>query len=469
MRSLRARFILSHVLPILLIVPFVGTLLVYLLETQILLTDLTTRLTEEAALIAETISANPNLVRDETTAGEYVARLDFVLEGEVILLQSDGSLLASSAGESGFQPDKVFQLDGLEKALAGEQSVTVTHGWFQQKGEVLIPIKGLNEKLIGIVGIAHAVEGVASRFERLRWLVLVILGIELLLGFLIGLLLALRLERPIERAANAVIEIAAGDYIEPIPESGPKDIQRLSASINSLSERLRILEESRRNLLANIVHELGRPLGAILAAIHVLRQKAGEEPEIRDELLAGIENEIQRMQPLLDDLAQLHGQVLGNLQLDQKPVALNDWLPPLLLPWRAAAREKDLEWTATLSPNLPTVSLDADRMAQVVGNLLSNAIKYTPEGGSVSVTVSADQMEVRIRVSDTGPGINPEERERIFEPFFRSQQQHRFPQGLGLGLTIARDIVEAHGGHLELNSSPGEGSQFTIYLPLTAE
>jgi signal transduction histidine kinase len=106
-------------------------------------------------------------------------------------------------------------------------------------------------------------------------------------------------------------------------------------------------------------------------------------------------------------------------------------------------------------------------MAQVVGNLLSNAIKYTPKGSSVSISADADRQEIHIQISDTGPGINPEERERIFEPFFRSQQQKRFPQGLGLGLTIARDIVTAHGGLLEMNSSPGEGSQFTILLPIT--
>ena len=108
---------------------------------------------------------------------------------------------------------------------------------------------------------------------------------------------------------------------------------------------------------------------------------------------------------------------------------------------------------------------DPERMAQAIGNLISNAIKYTPEGGLVKVTAGSSKNQAWIAVRDNGPGITAEECERIFEPFYRSRQDRRFPQGLGLGLTIARDLVEAHGGHLELISEPGEGSRFTIYLP----
>jgi len=104
----------------------------------------------------------------------------------------------------------------------------------------------------------------------------------------------------------------------------------------------------------------------------------------------------------------------------------------------------------------------------VLGNLLSNAVKYTTQAGSVAVTAGAGEAEAWYRVSDTGTGIHIAEQDQIFEPFYRSQKLRRFPQGLGLGLTIARDIVEAHGGWLELKSDPGQGSQFTVYLPLNS-
>jgi signal transduction histidine kinase len=197
-----------------------------------------------------------------------------------------------------------------------------------------------------------------------------------------------------------------------------------------------------------------------------LREGAAEDPQIREELLAGMEDEVIRMQPLLDDLAQLHGQVLGTLELNREPIDLSEWLPSILLPWRAAALNKDIRWQADIPADLPTVDLDPGRMAQVVGNLLSNAIKYTPAEGHVEVTAGADQDYYWFRVADSGPGIVPEEQEKVFEPFFRSTQQRRFPQGLGLGLTIARDFVEAHGGTLEVESSLEEGSQFTARIPI---
>ena len=107
-------------------------------------------------------------------------------------------------------------------------------------------------------------------------------------------------------------------------------------------------------------------------------------------------------------------------------------------------------------------------MAQMLGNLLSNAVKYTPQGGRVLVTAGADKSEAWYRLSDTGPGIDLVEQDQVFEPFYRSQKMQRFPQGLGLGLTIARDIVEAHGGMLELKSDPAQGSQLTVQLPLNS-
>jgi signal transduction histidine kinase len=290
--------------------------------------------------------------------------------------------------------------------------------------------------------------------------------IALIVGIGLALILAHRLERPLVSVTNAVGEIAEGGRTEPIAEEGPKEIQNLIRSVNALAADLHSLEDTRRRLLANLVHELGRPLGAIRAAIHALRKGAAKDQVTRDELLLGIEDEVIRMQPLLDDLAQLHGQVMGRVRINPESVSLSDWLPPLIIPWRAAALDKGLHWEAQFPRDLPVVTIDPDRIGQVIGNLLSNAIKYTPEGGSVRISASSSVDEIRITVSDTGPGIALGEHEQVFEPFYRSQDSRRFPQGLGLGLTIARDLVEAHGGQLVISSQIGKGSDFVIILPV---
>jgi signal transduction histidine kinase len=448
------------------VVPLIAVTLIYLLETQVLLTNLSAQITERALLVARAINPQPELLANPEDAEALLLSLSTDVQGGIFLLTPDGQVIAASAIDPTTLP---FDLEALATSPETFDQVQIYYGLNQQNVAVLTPITDLNQNLIGIVAVSETISGVASQFSRLRWLVLGVLALELLIAALVGYSLARRLARPIQTVSEAVGDIAEGSRLKPIPLEGPVEIQRLAASINSLSEQLRSLEDIRQRSLANIVHELGRPLGAIRSATHALRQDAGADPQIREELLAGIEQEIEQMEPLLDDLTQIHGRATGSLRLHMRHVNLNTWLPSILLPWRAAAQGKDLKWQADLEPNLPTMELDPERIGQVVGNLLSNAIKYTPAGGSISVHAEPGTGEVLIRIEDTGPGIPAEEHQHIFEPFYRSNATKRFPQGLGLGLTIARDLTEAHGGTLVLKSAPGQGTSFSIHLPLSNE
>jgi signal transduction histidine kinase len=465
MRSLRSRFILSHLLPVLVVIPLFGIGLIYLLETQVLLDELSEDIGDRANLVAAAVNRQPGIWQDPEQAAAFITGMSIFVQGQLYLIGPDGSLLASN--DPALNDQNILNLTGIEQALDGESSVLVFYGISRQRGEALIPVTDVNEQLVGIVGITESLQGVATEFGQLRWLIILALLVESILAIIIALILAQRLVRPITVVTEAVTEIADGYRVDPIPEEGADEIKGLAISVNVLVGRLRVLEDARRRLLANLVHEIGRPLGAIRAAIHTLRSGAAEDPEIREELLAGIEDEVKRMQPLLDDLAQLHGQVLGTLELNREPVALSEWLPPLLLPWRAAALEKGLLWQASTPLDLPTINIDPARMAQVVGNLMSNAIKYTPSGGSIDVVASSDDDSFYFSVVDNGPGIVLEEQEKVFEPFYRSTRERRFPQGLGLGLTIALDLVEAHDGQLSIESEPGTGSRFIVRLPLT--
>jgi signal transduction histidine kinase len=160
---------------------------------------------------------------------------------------------------------------------------------------------------------------------------------------------------------------------------------------------------------------------------------------------------------------------LGTLELHSQRIDLAIWLPQVLTPWREAAHSKNLQWQEALESMLPALWADPDRLAQAVGNLLSNAVKYTAPGGTISVGAGASEETVWISVGDTGPGIAPQEQELIFAPFYRARNGRRFPQGMGLGLTIARDVVAAHGGRLEVQSALRRGSRFTIYVPLATQ
>ena len=146
-------------------------------------------------------------------------------------------------------------------------------------------------------------------------------------------------------------------------------------------------------------------------------------------------------------------------------VDLDIWLPRVIATWREATRVEGLTWKENIADTLSSVEIDETRVAQAIGNLLSNAIKYTPDGGTVTFEAKPENDGVLFAVSDTGPGIPADEQEQIFEPFYRSHHDRRFPQGMGLGLTIAHDIVAAHNGTLNVESTLGQGSRFTIWLP----
>ncbi len=465
MPSLRSQLVLSHLLPLLIVIPFAGLILIYSLETQVVLLNLSERLTERANLIVEALDEQPGIWSDDESAAIFISEINEVVQGNFFLLKSDGSLIASFNSELPGDSTEATQFEGLDTALGGDQSVIIHYRLLNPSVEVLLPVVDAQQQLVGIVAVSQTIENLFTSIGTVRSLVILILVIQLLLGVIIGIYLARRIEHPIGRAAAGVVDIAAGVDISPITEEGPREIRHLSGAVNILSERLKSLENTRRRSLANIVHELGRPLGAIQSAVHILLT-GSVEPHIERELLEGVDGEVKRMQPLLDDLALLHGQVTGSLNLDYQPTEMGAWLTTSILPWRAAALDKGLTWKADIPGNLPSIDIDQERMAQVLGNLLSNAVKYTPGGGSLEVSAGTQESQLWIRVSDDGPGIDPGEAEFIFEPFYRSQATRRFPQGLGLGLTIAKDITEAHGGQLDLSSQPGAGSQFTVKLPL---
>jgi two-component system sensor histidine kinase BaeS len=469
MKSLRSRLVLSHTLPMLVLVPIVGVVLVYVLETQVVLANASTELTKQAYLIAELASVQDGLWEDTALAQRFVTHLTPVVMTQVMLLDGNGLLVASSNPDDAQHLGQILPVAGMEKIQVLEASVRTEYSrdLSAQVIDVLVPVTAApDQHLLGAVRLTHQLAGLYERFLHLRYVILGVLVAALLIGAVVGWLLALGLANSLTSLTESVHELTTETQPELLPERGPEEMRRLLHAFNTLVERLRGAEEIRRRLLTNLVHELSRPLGAMLSAIQALLSGGDQDPAFRRELLEGMQSEVRRLQRLLSDLVQLRDRLSERFTLDRRPTALSTWLPQTLSPWREAAQQKGLVWQVFLAPDLPTLEVDPDRLGQALGNLLSNAVRYTPAGGTVSVSADSNGDAVRISVSDSGVGIAPEEQAHVFEPFYRVQEGRRFPQGMGLGLTIARDIVRAHGGRLEMESTPGQGSRFTIRLPL---
>jgi signal transduction histidine kinase len=469
--SLRVRLVLSQIVPLLIVVPLMGLALIYVLETRMLLGSLSRELGEQGRLIAWIARDRPDIWHDPYRGGAFVDEMGDLVQARVMLLDPAGTLLASTDPADGNRIGQQLALAGWDTVLAGQTHAQTAYSptMRQEIVDVLVPVIGADQQVEGVIRLSQHWVTAAEEFLQVRFVIAGVLVAGLLLGAAAGLVLALNLERPIRQANRAVTRIARGELLTPLPERGPRETRELLHSVNILVERLHNVERARRELLANLVHELGRPLGAVRAAIEAILRGAAKEPSVQQELLEGMRDEIDRLRRLLDDLAGLHEQVLGTTELDRRPIALSEWLAHTLAPWREGAQIKGLHWEMDIPPDLPIGDIDPERLGQALGNLVSNAIKYTPLGGTVTTRAGLDGETFWIQVSDTGPGIEPKEQERIFAPFYRSQTGRRFPKGMGLGLTIARDLVTAHGGQLDLESTPGQGSQFTIRIPLISE
>jgi len=469
MDSLQNRLILSHIFLVLLITLLIGTILIYVLEKQVILVNLSIQLSRQAGLLTEIANDYPSIWGDPAPAQAFINRFRGRMTAQLMLLNAQGEILASSDPNDTGQLGQILPEPGLQTILAGGEDVVQVNYSQDLRAEIVdifTPVFGPDHQVVGVIRLTHLLATVSERFSRVRAIVLQVLAAGLLIGIAAGLVLAVTMKQPIDRLTRAIHQLSGGEQLDPLPENGPAEIRLLIKAFNGLVERLRSLTTARRQLLANLVHELSQPLGALAAANYALRHGAADEVSLRNELLRGVDIELHTLQRLVDDLARFYDEILGALELELKPTRLSDWLSTVLAPWRESAQRKGLAWQASWPDDLPTVQIDPDRLGQALGNLVGNAIKYTPAGGAVSVEVDLQDGAARIRVTDTGIGITLEEQARIFEPFYRGQAKTQFPQGMGLGLTIARDLIVAHGGRLELEAQPERGSCFTVRLPL---
>jgi two-component system, OmpR family, sensor histidine kinase BaeS len=284
----------------------------------------------------------------------------------------------------------------------------------------------------------------------------------LALGLLLAALLAGRAVRrmaaPIGEVMEAADRVAGGDYRARVPARGPFEVRRLAHSFNQMAERLEANEAQRRNLLADVAHELRTPLSVIRGNVEGVLDGLYPADEAH---LGPVLEEAAVMARLLDDLQTLSTAEAGVLRLHRQRVEPASLVQDAVAAFRARADAAGvrLDWRA--APGVPELDVDPVRIGEVLANLLSNAVRHTPRGGSVTVAVEPSGTEVAFTVADTGPGIDAEALPHVFDRFVKAAGSG----GAGLGLAIARSLVEAHGGRIAATSDPGRGTTMRFVLP----
>ena len=324
--------------------------------------------------------------------------------------------------------------------------------------------------------------GIATLAVLLVSLVLQLLGLQtvsssfgillaaLLVVVLLGLGLLFVVVRSMRRFTlnfgdllDASERISAGDYSARVEERSPEELRSLGRAFNRMASRLQTEDEQRRSLLADVTHELRTPLAVIQGNVEGILDGVYPPDEAH---LRTILEETQLLSRLVDDLRTLSLAQSGTLQLRKEPGDLAALLAEVVAASQAQAAARGVSLTMDLPQGLPAVEYDPQRMREVFSNLIDNALRYTPPGGSIAVRCRLDSRPdgswLVSEIQDSGSGMPPEMLEHIFDRYYKAQDSG----GMGLGLAIARSLVEAHGGRIAAESQPGRGTRLQVSLPV---
>ena len=282
--------------------------------------------------------------------------------------------------------------------------------------------------------------------------------VVLLIGFVAFGRAIRRTARPIGEVMDAAGKVAEGDLSARADVQGPADVRDLARSFNRMAERLEATERQRRDLLADVAHELRTPLSVIRARVEGM-QDGLYEPDA--EHLELIEEETRIMARLLDDLALLSNAEAGSLRLHRERLEPRELLTSVASAFRTQAAEAGVAIVLDATDDLPDVDVDPIRIGEVLSNLVSNALRHTPTNGTITLTAAGEGEGVAFTVTDTGTGIPQDQLAHVFDRFARSPES----RGSGLGLAIAKSLVLAHGGTISAQSEPGEGTTIRFVLP----
>lgn len=369
---------------------------------------------------------------------------------DVLLADADGQIIYDSTGERvGRRLSRDEQSAG-EEVISGDQVV----------GRVVVTVP-VGNSLLGPLE--------ETFLRRLQRFLVIGAVVAAGLGLLLGLALSRSLSAPLRRLATAARAVAGRDFSQRVPPAGGTELDEVANAFNDMAAALAQSERQRQNLVADVAHELRTPLSVLQGNLSAILDDV--YPLDKAEI-SHLYDETRLLSRLVDDLRELALAEAGQLHLSLQstdPAMVADNTVEHLEP---AADAQGVALSMTTAPDMPPVRADPDRLAQVLRNLVLNALRHTPEGGSVAIRLdwAVDNGYVELAVADTGEGIAPDDLLHVFDRFWRADRSRsrneRSPGGSGLGLSIAKSLVEAHGGRIWAESTPGQGSIFHFTLPV---
>lgn len=322
------------------------------------------------------------------------------------------------------------------------------------------------DKIVGAVLISASIDDVYNSLDEMKAQTYLLSLITSLLVALLSFFTSGVIIKPLKRLLDFVQKITNGQLDQKIKVKGKDEVSELGMAINHMTEQLERVEQSREEFVSNVSHELKTPLSAIKVLTEALLFQENVPEEMYKEFFTDINSEVDRLNNIINDLLTL-------VRLDQKEVPMNivamnltQVIQAILKRLSPLAKQKDIELIFEGKPEVK-VEIDEVKLTLAISNLIENGIKYTPEGGSVKVTLNSDHQDAFVGIADTGLGINPEELSKIFERFYRTDKtRNRETGGTGLGLAITYKTIVMHNGRIKVESEEQKGTKFLVRIPL---
>ncbi|NLC11027.1 MAG: cell wall metabolism sensor histidine kinase WalK [Firmicutes bacterium] len=461
--GIRNRLTLAFLLLSLMILFVISFILLNLLE-RYYLTHEEESLERSGFLAAEMMVTYLKENADPVTVSALAENFSRQLNARVLVLNNEGTVVGDSVRVGGLL-GSLLDRPEVTLALSGDKGLNVQYSELSEQWvmQMAVPVKS-NGEIRGAIFLSSSLRHVYNTLEAVKsFLFFSTLAVIVLVGAT-GVLLAERLARPIKVLIEAVHRMSEGDLEQQIKVSSKDEIGLLAEQFNLMASRLAEMHQRQRRFVSDVSHELRTPLTSLSLCVKTLKDYP-MDPEEQREFLEDMDQEIKRLANLLEDLLALtktEEKILRRKAVDLKPL-----LEEVMLRNMDRAQRQGIQLFKIIPDNLPQVLINAEEIKRVLYNLLDNAIKYTPEGGWIQVEAREEEKQIRVIVKDTGCGIPEEALPHVFERFYRvDKARSRELGGTGLGLAICREIIEKHGGMMEVSSTLGEGSAFSFTLPL---
>lgn len=409
-----------------------------------------------------------NIGRDELL--QTVNTLGYITDSRIYVLLGKKLAGLKSLDEQLQEGTRESQVaDDLKKILDGETMTRKKQ--FSNQLNTYVVFVGIpvfdDDTVIGAVLLYSPLDQVNKALLEVNKIIWGAAAASLALAAVVIFILSRRISRPIESMQIAAAAVAEGDFSVSVEPDGRDEIAQLAATFNYMKNRLKQIEEMRKDLIANVSHELRTPLTSIRGFIQgILEGVIG--PGEQEKYLSRVFEETSRLNRLVNDLLQLARLQAGSVKLNREIVDVGALVSDLTEELGLYAKQRGTGLGAEIAGGKLTVPADRDRLKQIILNLLHNAVSYSGEGGEVLIRVLKENGKVVIKVADNGAGIPEEELEFIFKKFHRVEKPGVEP-GSGLGLTIAKELVELHGGIISVRSIVDQGTEFTVTLPGCSE